>query len=158
MKVYEDEVAVLFDPEASATIELVEITVAPVPSAAVATWNKLLKPTPVEALPLFVIVEVKVRAVFAVAVVGAVIEAVRFGIEFTVNVADADVAARYVESAAFVAVTVHVPGDVYERVELFVPETEHPAVPAEKILKVTVPLPDPPVVASVVKAVGAVTV
>ena len=81
MKVYEDEVAVLFDPEASATIELVEITVAPVPSAAVATWNKLLKPTPVEALPLFVIVEVKVRAVFAVAVVGAVIEAVRFGID-----------------------------------------------------------------------------
>ncbi len=49
------------------------------------------------------------------------------------------------------AVTVHVPTDVYERV---VPTTEHPAVPADVTTNVTAPVPDPPVVASAENEVG----
>jgi hypothetical protein len=48
-----------------------------------------------------------------------------------------------VESAALVAVTVHEPAEVNERV---LPETEQPAVPAETSEKVTAPEPEPPVV------------
>lgn len=48
---------------------------------------------------------------------------------------------------AFVAVTVHVPGEVaFNTLPL---EMEHPAVPAEVTAKVTAPVPEPPDVVSV---------
>ena len=63
----------------------------------------------------------------------------------TVTVVAGEDSDRYVLSAAFVAVTVHVPCDVYESVD---PATEQPAVPAVVTANVTAPVPDPPVVVS----------
>ena len=56
-------------------------------------------------------------------------------------VADDD-ATRWFELVAFVAVTVHVPGDV--ALNVVPPEMEHPAVPALVTAKVTEPVPEPP--------------
>ena len=59
-------------------------------------------------------------------------------------VADEDTAS-YVASAALVAVTEHVPCEVYDSVD---PVTEQPAVPADVTAYVTAPDPEPPLVAS----------
>jgi hypothetical protein len=64
----------------------------------------------------------------------------------TVIVTAPVVAELYVPSAALVAVTVHVPDDVTDRVA---PLSEHPAVPADVREYVTAPLPEPPAVESV---------
>ena len=79
-KVYEEEVTGPLAPAAKAALELteMELTVPPPPEA-VATWKKLLKDTPVDALPLFEIVVVNERAVPAVAVTGDGAPAVRSG-------------------------------------------------------------------------------
>ena len=58
-----------------------------------------------------------------------------------VTVTTADVSDEYVESAALVAVTVHVPADDALRSE---PDTVHPAVPAETTAYEYEPDPDPP--------------
>jgi hypothetical protein len=57
-------------------------------------------------------------------------------------------------SPFLVDVTVQVPTLVYVRV---VPETEHPAVPADARAKVYDPPPDPPVAVSVANGAGFVT-
>ena len=51
----------------------------PVPFVALLTWKKLLKLAPVEAAPMFEIVEVNVSGVPAAAEVGVVAEAVKSG-------------------------------------------------------------------------------
>lgn len=77
---YEGEVAV---PEAPLALEVMVVAARPVivppPLAAVATWKKLEKLAPVPAVPMFEIVEEKVRAVPAVAVDGVGAPAVRSG-------------------------------------------------------------------------------
>jgi len=78
--VYEEEVTGPLTPAAKAALELTERTLTvPPPPAAVATWNKLLKLAPVDPVPMFEIIVVKVRAVPAVAVVGEGAPAVRSG-------------------------------------------------------------------------------
>jgi hypothetical protein len=64
----------------------------------------------------------------------------------TVTVTDPVVADAYVESAAFVADTVHVPADVADKTA---EASEQPAEPADTKVNDTVPEPEPPDVASV---------
>ncbi len=56
----------------------VPISVAPVPESSVAVWKRLVKPVPVDAVPVFEMVEERVRAAPVVAVVGVTEPAIRF--------------------------------------------------------------------------------
>jgi hypothetical protein len=64
-----------------------------------------------------------------------------------VTVVALDETVEYMPLAAFVAVTVHIPGDVARRA--LPPVTEQPAVPEVVATYVTAPLPEPPEVARV---------
>ena len=90
-KVYEEEVTGPDAPAARRALELTErVLTVPPPEAAVATWKRLLKDTPVEADPIFEMVVVKVRPVPAVAEVGEGAPAVRSGMTEVVKVASAE--------------------------------------------------------------------
>jgi hypothetical protein len=69
-----------FEPFASAPREFTEsVDIVPPPFIAVATWNRLLKPAPVLAVPLFATFALNVIEVPAVAVVGVGLPAVKSG-------------------------------------------------------------------------------
>jgi hypothetical protein len=68
-------------PEVRVDIEVeARSVIVPPPSTAVATWKKLLKDVPVDALPILEIVADRLTATFSVAVVGLELPAVRSGI------------------------------------------------------------------------------
>ena len=126
-------------PEAPAvfpTFISVPIDVVPVPDASFAIWKRSVKVDCVEAVPLLVIVELRVTAVPNVATVGVTAPAVRLG-----AVGPVAVTAVHAEqlSASLVSVIVPVPaaeflsaqartyqvaadGNVYESVAAFEPE------------------------------------
>ena len=81
-----DSVAATLPLPASTVAVCVPISVAPVPEASVARWNKLVNPAPVEAAPMFETVAVSVTAAPVVAAVGVTPPAVKSMVAGTVTV------------------------------------------------------------------------
>ena len=79
MNVYESGAAAVAPAASVADCTGLPMSAAPAPVASVARWKRLAKPAPVEPPPWLVIVEVKVAAVPAVAVVGETAPAIRSG-------------------------------------------------------------------------------
>jgi hypothetical protein len=86
----------------------------------------------VRAVPALPLVEVTTRAAWTLRGAGT-----------KVTFVGAELAAKYVESAAFVAVTVHVPAAVASSLPY---EIRQPAVPELLMTYVTSPVPEPPLV------------
>jgi hypothetical protein len=102
------------------------MSVAPVPEESVALWKRFVKPVPVVASPLLVMVAERVMAEFTIAAVGVMGPAVRLGAEIVVEFVQA-ILLTVCEPEVTVTVAVLVPMVEYEVVvEIVKPVTDPP--------------------------------